>query len=170
MPCVSLTAVSEVCGTNPGGIKPFGYFSRKVDVDTIPAATDLVVSTDITMESAKVFVKWDLDVNNPGKLDIETEGEGGNLSYKAMYTIKVPRNSPAVEVALQKAVGQQVIVIAPDNAGNLRILGNLEKGCFMTIKGTTGDKPTTFAGKEVVFTIDGLQEPPYFYTGDVPLA
>lgn len=170
MACVSLVAISEVCGANPGGIKPFSYVARKVDVDAIPAATDLVVSTDITMEATKTFVKWDLDVNNPGKLEITTEGEGGNLSYKATYTTKIPRNSPAVEAALHKGVGQQAIVIAPDNAGNLRILGNLEKGCFMTIKGDTGDKPTTFAGKEVVFMIDGLTEPPYFYTGDVPLA
>jgi hypothetical protein len=168
--CVSLTAVSETCGANPGGIKPFFHIIRKADLTSIPADTDLVVSADIVPVATKVFVKWDLDVNNPGKLDIETEGEGNNLSWKATYTVKVPRNIAAVSAALAKAIGQQLVIIAYDNAGNLRILGNLEKGCFMTCKGSTGETPTAFAGKEVVFSITGLTEEPYFYTGDVPIA
>jgi hypothetical protein len=168
MACVSVAAISRICGPNPGGIKTKMYVARVVDILTLPAATNKVVATDIVMKSGKAMVAWDIELDS-GNITVETEGSVSNPSLKAGAVFKVARNSPGIDAAIDGAIGQELLILIPENSGNVRILGQLDKGAFLGYKGATGLKSADFAGKDLTVTWEGLFESPNYYTGVVPI-
>jgi hypothetical protein len=168
MSCVSVAGIARLCGPNPGGLKTKIYLARIVDILTLPAATNKVVSTDIVMKTGKSMVAWDIELDS-GNITVETEGSISNPSLKAGAVFKVARNAPGIDAAIDGAIGQDLLILIPENSGNVRIIGNLDKGAFIGYKGATGLKSADFAGKDLTVTWEGLFESPNYYTGNVPL-
>ena len=167
--CNSIAAIMEQCGANPGGIAPKVWGARKVDIESIPSATGLIVSGDIVMKTGKYFVPWDLELDS-GSLKTVTEGSLFNPSFKTNLGFKIPRNNPTVDVPVQDSIGQAMVFIVRENSGHLRITGSLERGAYVGFKVDSGTKGADFAGKEFDILWDSQKELPYYYTGDLPIA
>lgn len=169
--CVSLASIAEQCGLNPAGLKGKILVAIISDISAIPAATGLTISTAITMVATKVFSVWEFVIDT-GELKIEVAGSGSSKSYTAMIDFNVARHSAAIDAALHDALaaGAKIIAIVPDNNGVNRILGDLERGCDLTYKGSTGKKSGDASGKECVLKVEGLNHPPYYITSAIPIS
>jgi len=171
MSCTSLSQIAEQCGLNPAGLKGKLYVALAEDIAAIPTDSSLVVTTDITMQAAKYFVPWEF-ATDTGELKVYIAGTNSSKSYTATVDFNVSRHTAAIDLAIHNAVaaGSKIVAIILDNNGNMRILGGLEKGCDLVYKGTSGKKSGDVSGKDCVLKIEGLLEPPYYYTGALPIA
>lgn len=170
MSCVSVDDIVEVCGPNPGGMRKKLYVVRQKDLTTIPApgVDGITIATDITPVATKGFAVWDF-AQNTGELKIETEGEMGFTSLKASITFSVPRNSPVVKKVLSNALNIPLVVIVVNADDSMQILGDLNNGCYLTYQYGSGKKGGDPNMTNCTLMVDGLQEEPFFYTGEVPL-
>lgn len=171
MPCPALGGIAAGCGPNPGGLKPFLYVALKEDVETIPAPTTDTynIATAVTMVTDKLPVKWELDID-PGKLDIDTEGEGLSVSVSTKMEVFIPRLTAEIAKEVDAALGRELILWTTDKNGKTRIIGDLEQGAFAAYKSSSGDKPASKNGTTITLTLGGQTHAPYFYNAAIPTA
>src|SRR4051812_2672665 len=133
MACVSLTAISKICGSNPGGVKTTIYLARVEDIASIPAATAGVISGDIVMKATKSMVPWAIE-SDSGNVLIETEGTVSSPSLKASAVFKIARNNALNDTTIASSLGQELVVLIPKNSGKMQVIGALDKGCWLGVK------------------------------------
>lgn len=168
MACASLTAIAEDCGLNPGGAKPYFLIAAKEDIETIPAATNEVITTAITMVTDKVFVKWDLDPDSV-EMKVKTEGEGLSKSIMVEIEAFLPRLTAPIQAAIKLAIGRQLVIVLVDAQGRKRLIGDVEKGAFCDFEANTGKKGSDKAGHLLKFTLSGQDHAPYHITSSIPI-
>lgn len=161
----TLAAIARACGAgNAKGLKGTIYIANKTDIDTIPAAGagTHVVSSNITMESGKVFYAWDIS-KIEHDLQIVSEGDADANSFKTTLTFLIPKISPTnTYIVGLSATGCEFVVIVEDANGNKRILGNLVDGCNLKVNENVKEKN----GYNCTIEWESAL-PPLFYTGTI---
>jgi hypothetical protein len=166
---MSILAISHVCGPNAGGLLK-SYSCLKEDVDAIPAvgAGTLIVSTAITNKTGKNFVEWYFTPDK-GKLNINKVGDKDGQSYESTVEYFIPGLSAAKELEFDKTTNCQIIHICKDQQGNLRILGDLDRGAYIETTETTTGGPMADTPGTLVRIKYNSKQPPFYYTSAVPL-
>jgi len=162
MSCLQPEAVEKHCGPNASGLKPRLYAALPSSVDAIPAATDGVVSTDITMLNTDVFVEIAISKYN-GEMNAEPEGDVDGTELPVRVSGMVVKMEGGKSASLNKLQGGEYIFIVIDRNGKKWIIGDKEEGGFIQIGLQTNDK------NGYPFTIEwDTANMPYEYTGVIP--
>lgn len=156
---------------NASGLKPQVYVTTEPEVQTIPAATEMTVSTAITMAAANppslpvagAFKQWQLaKVLNKNTFVVEPQGDLDSASIKTTVELVIPKVT-ADRVWAARG-GCSHILIVTDQNGNMRIVGEKSNGATpIYSEAINGD---TNAIKVVFEWNSG--HPPYFYTAAIP--
>lgn len=160
------------CGNdNSNGLKPLAYVTTEAEVDTIPAAANLVVSTAPTMAaanppslpSAGAFKEWQLaKVLDKNSFKVESQGDLDSAILKTTVELIIPKVT-ANRVWAARG-GCSHVLIVQDFNGQQRIVG--EKG-----NGATPIYSEEISGSanHIKITFEWFSgHPPYFYTGAIP--
>lgn len=160
--CLTPSAVAKHCGFNASGIKPKMYVALPSEIDTLPAPTNGVVATDITMIPTNVFKEINISKVD-GQFTAEPEGDIDGLELPIVLNGFIPYMDGARSAALTGMQGGEYIFIVIDRNGKKWILGDKEEGAFFKVGVQTGDKngyPVT-----IEWTTSYM---PYEYTGVIP--
>lgn len=162
---MSLAKFSRPAGANTPG-KRKAYVALEADVATIPAATAGVVSTDITMETAKTFFEIEITEDTGQGRWTRTGFEADSVGYTHMFEGFVPKNGKTNELNLEALDNQRVIIVAEGNngAGDMVILGEKGKGLIVR---TEEAEDAERSGFLLVASQSGYSHTPYSYTGTV---
>ena len=167
----------ESCKTT-GGMSKKLYYALPDDIETpfpsppiAPAtfAEAVTVSEDFIMIASKTFHVIEADVQS-SSLETASEGEMNNLSSKSDYKFMLSGESKALAGFLNSYKNKDLILVAPDNDGTLRILGNpnlpAKISAFSEVSGTKVSDSKMF---EV--TISAFGNIPFYFEGPagVPL-
>ena len=157
-------AVAEVCAnTNAAGLKPFLWITTEPEVDTIAAPTAGVVATDITMETLGAFLKWQISkVPSKNIWDSVQTGDADSGARLTTLTFFIPKITAVRTDAIFG--GCSYIILCYDENGNIRIVGEKDKGATMTVQETINEGTS---GYTIVVTWSSGYYP-LFYTGDIP--
>ena len=161
----SLTDIAGACGSGAAkGLKKKLRVAMRADVQAIPEVTadTLKVETDITMVATKVFVAWEFSKLNHN-LEISQEGDADSYTIKSEIKCFIPGITPEKTYQFNSIQGCEVIAIATDLQGHLRIIGEVDDGATLNVKEMTNDKN----GYEITITWES-KDRPYFYTGAIP--
>lgn len=170
----TITHIRRVCGiTYIKGVK------RKIGVCPIelvsdipdPDADTLVVSTGVTFTSAVTGPPaipagaWSIfEISKGGKYTWVAEDENDEDSAGIMtFEGFIPGISATKSKILGDLNGHEVLCAIPDNMGNTRLGGELERGGLFRMSEQTDDKP----GYNIKITWPSAH-PPYFYTQALP--
>lgn len=165
MSCVNtLDHITRKCGTNVAvGLESYIYVARKDEVDAIaaPGAGTLNVAT-ITMVATKGFKKFETALTLSKNTWNTTPNEDKDITnHKTTFSVFIAGVAAADSYVLGGMAGQDFIVLIPDKAGNLRIVGDLKTGC--TVKAMEDINGDTNG-----YTLTGdwdSAHSPYFFTG-----
>jgi hypothetical protein len=154
---------------NPGGLTDL-YVIRRKHIQTFPApdADGVTVATAIVPVTDEGFVKWDFATDS-GEVTHKSSGDPGNKSISHGTDVYVPRGSAATDSVIQAALNGDFVVIGRDSNGNLRILGDKNRGVTFDHDYKSGKKGTDKNGTDFKFTGEGFGHVPYYYTGAIPL-
>lgn len=160
------------CGNdNANGVKPLVYVTTEPEVDTIPAATNLVVSTAITMAAANPpslpvagsFKVWNISkVLDKNTFKTESVGDLDSSILKTTVELIVPKVTADRMWAARG--GCSHILIVTDYNGTQYIVG--EKGNGATPQYSQEISGSTNQIKLIFEWNSG--HPPYVYTGAIP--
>lgn len=160
----TLDDIEKVCGvTYIKGIKPNVFVSSAAKITAIAAPTSGTLNVaSVTFASGAAWYTW-----NISKID---------GSYKADATGDVDNPTIAVSVeafiygitsertyTVNQTLGHDFIVVVSDNNGNNRLIGEVGRGCTITVNEQTNDKN----GYKVTITWEAGHYP-YFFTGTLP--
>lgn len=162
---MALTGFSRPTGSNAPRRRKL-YIALESDVASIPAATDGVVGSDITMESTKVFYECEI-VEETGEAKFERTGfEGDSVSYTHMVQAFVAQSGKTNDLSLEALDNQRCIVVAEGNNGSsdMVILGEKGKGLIVR---TEESEDADRRGFLFVASQSGYSHTPYSYTGAV---
>lgn len=168
MPNLTVAAITKTCAnSNMSGLKPYIKIAEEWEIAAIPAATDLVVSTDITLVAAASPIpagswkQWDIS-KVPSKNIFESvqTGDADSGARQTTVTVFIPLMTAARLNAMYGGCG--FVIGVHDQNGAVRIVGEKENGCTMTITETINEGTN---GCTVVFTWTSGHTP-YFYTGE----
>jgi len=161
---VTLVELLKQCGTNAADLVGELYLAFKADVDTIPSATDHVVSAAITMKASKVFVKVELSKKDKS-YESNPEGDEDGSIYKTLFKGFHPHlRSVATNMLAGASNGCDVIAIFKDKNGEQRIIGDLSEGAILKAKEIITKEKN---GYELELGWES-NLPPYFYTAAIP--
>lgn len=168
----------ESCKTT-GGMSKKLYYALPADIDSpfpAPPASPasfseaVTVVADFTMVATKTFFTIDADVQS-SSLESASEGEMNNLSSKSDYKFIISGESKSLAGFLNSYRNKDLILVAPDNDGTQRLLGNptlpAKISAFSEMSGTkVGDN------KQFEVTISAYGNLPFYFEGPagVPLA
>ncbi|HZV71638.1 MAG TPA: hypothetical protein VFG10_18935 [Saprospiraceae bacterium] len=141
--CENLETVLAACKAGrkvAKGLTGTLYIACKDDVDTIPAATAMVIADDIEMVATKKFYAQHFDKVG-SSFKTETQGEGETKSYKTTVTYFIAGIAPEVSNVYNSTVRGEFMAIVPDKMGNKRLVGDIDYGCEISIIEQTDDKP-----------------------------
>ena len=163
MACATnLATIAKVCGGgNAAGIKKTIYVVETSDIQTIPSATNHDISTDITMQTGKVFFKWAVSEQDQ-ELKTVPEGDVDNIAYKTTLKAFIPRLKAATSNILNDVPGAELIVIATTKDGKNVLIGQLDDGALMKVEQSATGK------NGYVITFEWTSSYiPYFYSGTI---
>jgi len=161
---VTLENLQKVCGANAADLIGELYLAFKADVDTIPDATDHVVSTAITMKASKVFVKVELSKKDKS-YESKPEGDEDGSIYKTLFKGFHPHlRSAATNMLAGMTNGCDVIAIFKDKNDEQRIIGDLSEGAIMKASEIISKDKN---GYELELSAESAL-PPLFYTATIP--
>jgi hypothetical protein len=169
-----LTAVSNNCGGNLGGVVSKVLVAKLEDIESIPSpavvpANQKVVVGDIVMKPGKFFYEWNFQ-KNTGQLDSNSVGTVGSKSFEDMFEAIMPRQTLDNMEQLFHNINTEFVVIAKDNNGRQVIIGGLDQPAqFEEIKATTGKQGSDAAN--LMFKFKAISNNGFkYYTGVVPVA
>lgn len=166
-------------GQNMGGIPQVVYYARYEDVLSWPerptagegATLEKMgeLTGDLTMKSGKRMYNLYI-TDDEGKLDIEGVGEKDGKSYVMKLRVYQPGLQSKSLGLVNLAKNENLVFIAPDNNGNLFLLGDaLRSATLDSIDGmTTGQKTEERPGAGLVFAYKTANV--YRYKGKIPNA
>lgn len=167
VPIASIVA-DEFC-PNPGGLTDLWVIGLN-DIETFPApdADGVTLSTAIVPKTGKGFAKWDF-VQDTGEVTHKGSGELGSQSIAHGMDVTVARGSAATDAVIQTALNRKLIAIGRDSNGNLRVLGDKNRGVKFEYDYKSGKKGTDKNAAEFKFAGEGFTHVPYYYTAAIPL-
>jgi hypothetical protein len=138
-------------------------------MNTDPAVNaEFIESTgNVSCVGGKYFVKIDITA---GQVTLEEKTSGGPRQNSPMSTLKVKRAGISSSSLgwLKQAKNKELVVIAKDRNGLVRMLGDVDQGAFITeIDTKSGAKQGDERGTE--FTIEYMGREAIVYTGIVPI-
>lgn len=164
-------------GGNLGGISQYIYFGLWRDVATWPAANvtgtpsfgdEFKLATDITMNAGKRLYSL-YTTEDAAKLDIASIGEEGGKGFQLTLSVYSPGLSSKLMGFINGVKNEDLVLIAPDNNGQMYILGDaLRSAKFSTSEGS-GTGTTTEGRRGIGLTFTFTTPHLYQYTGSVPL-
>ncbi len=164
-------------GGNLGGIAQFIYFGLWRDVQTWPSPSqssttdfgdDFNLSTDIAMKPGKRMYSL-YTTEDAAKLDIATIGEEGGKGFQLTLNVYSPGLSTKLMGFINGVKNEDLVLVAPDNNGQMYILGDaLRSAKFSTSEGS-GTGTTTEGRRGIGLTFTFTSPHLYQYTGSVPL-
>lgn len=164
--CATPQSIAGHCGANAKNIKPRVWLANPNEIDSIPAATAGVISTDIVMKTntpAFVFAVWNISPVDPGFTG-ESSGDLDGIEIPISLSVFIPAMEGAKSDKINQVNGGEYVVIVEDKNGKKWILGELNDGAFIRAGVQTNDKngyPIT-----IEWTTARL---PYEYTGVIPV-
>lgn len=163
----TVDTIAGICANgNAAGLKKELFVTTEAEIDTIPAATELVVSTNITMESGGLFKSWGLS-NTPEKngfLIEDVSPDGDSSLFKVTVTAVIPKlNAERIWAARG---GCNHILIVQDMNGTKWLIGEKGNGCAPKYKGEI----TGSLNQATVVFEWYVGRPPYTYTGTITLS
>lgn len=166
--CGGLTAIAKFCEQYALGLSNVIHIAEACDLDTIPApdAETHTISSDVVMDSGKVFYQWVL-----GDVDLEytyaSVGIVSNQSYQNTVTIFIPIQRDAIEHQLNSIINGEFVLEFGDKQGARRIVGNENSPMRIPEGGIQGVINGERNGTTVTF--QNVSNTAYFYTGAIPL-
>lgn len=162
-----LNAIAKATAAAANGLATCIYIAEAADLTSIPAkdADTNIVSTDVTMDSSKVFVAWHV-AEEEAQLSINSVGTQGALSFETTLTVFVPGTHDQAEEFLNTGVNDEFVLVAPDRNGNLRLIGTDYSPAFIPADGVEFIQSNEKEGLTITFKQRG-QVPP-IYTAAVP--
>lgn len=162
--CTTLADISRECGTGVRpGLATTVYVCCKDEVDTIPAdnGTSHTIATDITLDTGKQFFAWEISQLN-GSYLCEPQGDVDARYYKTTVQFFIPALAPAKSFILSGITNGEFICLVTDAKGQVRLLGDLTRGAYISAQEQTNDK------NGYVVTIEWeSNEVPFYYTGAI---
>lgn len=173
--CVPKSAnITKVCGkTYIKGQKPNLFVSHIDEVTAIPAADadSLTISSAVTFRSAVTgppaipagqWWKWQCSKVD-GSYSATPEGDADNPTIKVSVEAFIYGITAGRTYTIGQTLGHEYLVVACDNEGNNRLIGELGRGATITVTEQTADKN----GYKVLITWE-TGSYPYFYTAALP--
>ncbi len=144
------------------------YVSEATNLATIPApgAGTSIVSTDITMDSSKVFFPWrisDTDV----EFSSNAVGAKGSQSFRNVCTVFIPVSRDVVDTIMNGTLNDEFVLIVPDKKGEYYIFGTEFAPAQIAEGGV--QKVLNNERNGTLITFEYLGHMPYRYTGAIPL-
>lgn len=164
--------IAAACANdNASGLKPELHVTTEKEVATIPAATQLVVSGDITMNVADApelpddgaFKTWGTTLE-PAKYFYRAEQRGDRDSAAIDHILEVSLPKARAARIWAARAGCAHILIFKDLQGVKRIMGEKGNGCSMTWGAEINENSNH---QKIVFTFTAGR-PLYEYTGAIP--
>lgn len=165
---------------NTGGLYEDFYFARTADILTwptkeastpTPLPSDSIILTDVfIMKTGKKFFHAKTVLGN-AEVKWEVIGPRKGKCYKHSFEVFLPQNTNDNLGVLSLMKNDELVVIAKDRNGILRVVGSeLMPATLDSGNGTTGKKAEDDpgAGNTLVFTTED-NDPPATYAGEIPL-
>jgi hypothetical protein len=138
--CTNLANITRECGTGVRpGIATKVYVICKDEVTTIPAASGHIISDPFVLENDKFFSVWDVSQMDSSYL-VEPQGDVDMRFYKATVQFYIPALAPAKSFILNGITNGEFIVLVADAKGQVRLLGDLDRGAYISFQEQTNDK------------------------------
>jgi len=164
-------------GGNLGGIAQYIYFGLWRDVLTFPSANpgatpsfgdDYKLSTDIVMKTGKRMYSL-YTTEDAAKLDIAAIGEEGGKGFQLTLSVYSPGLSSKLMGFINGVKNEDLVLIAPDNNGQMYILGDALRSAKFSASEGSGTGTTTEGRRGIGLTFSFTSPHLYEYTGSVPL-
>lgn len=166
--CGGLMAIAKFCEQYALGLSNVIHIAEACDLDTIPApdAETHTISSDVVMDSGKVFYQWVL-----GDVDLEfnyaSVGIVGSQSFQNTVTVFIPIQRSVIEHQLNSIINGEFVLEFGDKEGARRLGGNENSPMRIPEGGIQGVINGERNGTTVTF--QNVSATPYFYTGAIPL-
>jgi hypothetical protein len=163
--CENLATIQSACAGGRGTAKDVikAYIACEDDIATIPAATNHVISTDITFEATKHW--FEIDIDKVGSsFNFASQGEGQSKEYLNTAVLFVAGISADVTNALNSLIRGNANFLVKDKNGNHFLFGALGDGADVAITAQNDRN-----GYIITITYASANMP-YFYTGAITLA
>ena len=169
----NLSATTNNCGGNLGGLLSKIFVAKADDIESIPEpaaspANQKVIAADIVMKTGKVFREWNFQ-KDTGKADSNSVGNTGSKSFEDFVEGIMPRQARDVMEQLFHNINTEFVVIARTRNGDNILIGDLDNPAyFEEVKATTGLKGSDPAN--VMFKFKAESKNGYkFYDGAILL-
>lgn len=165
--------IAKACANNnPSGLKPELHVTTEIEINTIPAATELKITGDITMAAASppeiplagAFKVWGT-TEEPAKYFYRAEQTGDRDSASINHILEVSLPKATAERIWAARAGCAHMVIFTDKGGIKRLMGEKGNGCSMNWSAEINE---TSNHQKIIFTFTAGR-PLYEYTGAIPV-
>lgn len=164
--CTDLATIEKTCGGgNSNGLRTTIYVACTEHISAIAAATNHVISTDITMVadtgsgSPGVFYEWAISKVG-ASYTAEPQGEAEDGDYLHTLSVFIRKMDATKQHILNSVIGGEYVVGFTDRNDLTWLLGNLTEGAQIAINPATNDRN----GYTLTITWNGPQLL-YNYTG-----
>lgn len=161
--CDTLETITHACGSR-GTAKDViqAFVACTGEIDTIPAAANHVISTDITfLEDGHFF---EIGIDKVGSsFNFASQGEGLSKEYLNTAVIFINGVAAAVSKVITGMINGTYVFIIKDKNANQWLLGAMGDGCEVAITAQNDRNGYTLT---VTWTSTHL---PYNYTGEILL-
>lgn len=166
--CGALAAIGKVCAQHALGISSTIELIEAGDLSAIPApdASSHTISTDVTVESTKMFYQWKLGETN-AEFNATSIGQKGNQTFRNVLTVFLPLSRDEVDYVLNAMINGEFIIRFGDRNGAKRLLGNANSPAMIPEGGI--QEVVNAEQNGVTVTFENVGPTPYFYTGATPL-
>jgi len=118
------------------------WFACISDIETIPAATNHIVSGDITLVDLAFFYEIELD-KTKSSYDFVSEGDGETQEYNNTVILGVAGVASVVTNITTGFPRSSLFLIIKDKNGNYRLLGAVGDGCNQKVQEKNDPNATT---------------------------
>jgi hypothetical protein len=160
--CTNLANIARECGQGiRPGIATKVYVICKDEVEAIAAASGHIISDALTLDSGKHFSIWDISQMDSSYL-VEPQGDMDVRFYKATVSFFIPALANTKSFILNGITNGEFIVLVADAKGQVRLLGDLGRGAYISFQEQTNDK------NGYVVTVEWESNIlPYYYTAAI---
>lgn len=144
--CPAIGNIEENCGGgNAAGVRTRLDFALVSHVESIAAATDHVISGNITLkadigDASPGVANYLIASAVGGSYTAEPQGEAEDGDYLHTLTLVVPKMTPAKQKVMNAASGKQVVASFTDRNDYTWLIGNLKEGATMAIRPASNDR------------------------------
>lgn len=143
--CIGMGNIESLCGGgNASGLRTIIKIACKDQVETIPAAADGIISTDITMVADRgdgspgSFFEINISRDN-ATYTVENLGTEENPDFEHTLNFNILKMTPGKNVKLDAMNGSETILTFSDRNDYEWLMGNLKEGASFVALPQTND-------------------------------